>query len=191
MNPFLGRNFEAMDPLEWLARMSDHIPDPRQHRTLFYGEYSNRVRGSRSPEAEESRVPTEPPRKRCSPGWARLIAKVYEVSGSRSLHARACYVSAALEMYPRKQVGAEHELVFGAVLPAARHRAARPRTSRCETGVVILYGRPNFLRNATTRGSPRTAASSGAISTRPNRCGAVVATRSNAANVRSLSSMTA
>jgi hypothetical protein len=37
MNPSLGRNFEAMDPLEWLARMSDHIPDPGQHRTLFYG----------------------------------------------------------------------------------------------------------------------------------------------------------
>ena len=27
MNPSLGRNFEAMDPLEWLARMADHIPD--------------------------------------------------------------------------------------------------------------------------------------------------------------------
>jgi hypothetical protein len=33
MNPSLGRNFEALDPLEWLARMSDHIPDPGQHRT--------------------------------------------------------------------------------------------------------------------------------------------------------------
>ena len=42
MNPFLGRNFEALDPLEWLARMSDHIADPGQHRTLFYGEYANR-----------------------------------------------------------------------------------------------------------------------------------------------------
>jgi hypothetical protein len=42
MNPFLGRNFEAMAPLEWLARLSDHIPDPGQHRTLFYGEYSSR-----------------------------------------------------------------------------------------------------------------------------------------------------
>jgi hypothetical protein len=31
MNPSLGRNFEAMGPLEWLARMSDHIPDPGQH----------------------------------------------------------------------------------------------------------------------------------------------------------------
>jgi hypothetical protein len=39
MNPSLGRNFEAMDPLEWLARMSNHIPDPGQHRTLFCGEY--------------------------------------------------------------------------------------------------------------------------------------------------------
>jgi hypothetical protein len=44
MNPSLGRNFEALDPLEWLARMSDHIPDPGQHRTLFYGEHANRTR---------------------------------------------------------------------------------------------------------------------------------------------------
>jgi hypothetical protein len=42
MNPFLGRNFEAMDPLDWLARMSDHIPDPGQHRTPFHGAYANR-----------------------------------------------------------------------------------------------------------------------------------------------------
>jgi len=36
-NPALGRNFETMDPLEWLARMADHIPDTGKHRTLFYG----------------------------------------------------------------------------------------------------------------------------------------------------------
>ena len=35
MNPSLGRNFEAMDPLEWLARMADHIPDAGKHRTHF------------------------------------------------------------------------------------------------------------------------------------------------------------
>jgi hypothetical protein len=33
INPSLGRNFEAMDPLEWLARMADHIPDAGKHRT--------------------------------------------------------------------------------------------------------------------------------------------------------------
>jgi len=80
MNPSLGRNFEAMDPLEWLARLSDHIPDPGQHRTLFYGEYSNRARGSGHPDDREAQAGQAPePRKRCSPGWARLIAKVYHV----------------------------------------------------------------------------------------------------------------
>jgi hypothetical protein len=79
MNPSLGRNFEAMDPLEWLARMSDHIPDPGQHRTLFYGEYSNRVRGSAHHDVAEVQAgPAPEPRRRCSPGWARLIAKVYQ-----------------------------------------------------------------------------------------------------------------
>ena len=46
MNPSLGRNFEAMDPLEWLARMADHIPDPGKHRTHFYAYYAKRTRGS-------------------------------------------------------------------------------------------------------------------------------------------------
>jgi len=36
MNPSLGRNLEAMDPLEWLARLADHIPDAGKHRTHFY-----------------------------------------------------------------------------------------------------------------------------------------------------------
>ena len=78
MNPSLGRNFEAMDPLEWLARMSDHIPDPGQHRTLFYGEYSSRVRGTSAPDAAPATA-EEAPRRRCSASWARMIAKVYHV----------------------------------------------------------------------------------------------------------------
>jgi len=47
MNPSLGRNFEAMDPLEWLARMADHIPDAGRHRTHFYGFYAPRATGCR------------------------------------------------------------------------------------------------------------------------------------------------
>ena len=80
MNPFLGRNFEAMDPLEWLARMSDHVPGPGQHRTLFYGEYANRTRGARHlRESEDAFKPEAKTPPRSSPSWARLIAKVYEV----------------------------------------------------------------------------------------------------------------
>jgi hypothetical protein len=80
MNPSLGRNFEAMDPLEWLARLSDHIPDPGQHRTLFYGEYSSRLRGSAEPAEPPAEAGEEhKPRRRASPSWGRLIAKVYQV----------------------------------------------------------------------------------------------------------------
>jgi hypothetical protein len=81
MNPSLGRNFEAMDLLEWLARLADHIPDPGRHRTHFYSHYANRLRGER-PGDEEPRHADEavqlPTRLRCSPTWARLIAKVFQ-----------------------------------------------------------------------------------------------------------------
>ena len=68
-----------MDPLEWLARMADHIPDPGKHRTLFYGYYANRVRGDRAAEEPgEATVEEEPVEKRrCTATWARLIAKVF------------------------------------------------------------------------------------------------------------------
>jgi hypothetical protein len=42
----VASNFEAMDALEWLARMSGHIPDPGKHRVHFYGRYACRSRGA-------------------------------------------------------------------------------------------------------------------------------------------------
>jgi Putative transposase len=80
-NPSLGQNFEAMDPLEWLARMTEHIPDPGKHRTLFYAYYVNRLRGERAAE-EPGADPAEagPPKKRrCSPSWAR-VARLHRMA---------------------------------------------------------------------------------------------------------------
>jgi hypothetical protein len=114
LNPFLGRNFEAMDPVEWLARMSDHIPDPGQHRTLFYGEYANRVRSEPEPaEADTSPVPAQPPRKRCSPSWARLIAKVYQVD---PLLCVRCGQGMSIVAFVIKPAAFAHEQLFVTVL---------------------------------------------------------------------------
>ena len=78
-NPRLGQNFVALDPLEWLARMSDHVPDPGKHRTLHYSFYANRVRGERAArESGAQRSGDKPAKKRRSSGsWARLISKVF------------------------------------------------------------------------------------------------------------------
>jgi hypothetical protein len=62
MNPFLGRNFEAMDPLEWLARLADHIPDTGKHRTHFYACYANRAARGQRKKATVSRIRTRLPR---------------------------------------------------------------------------------------------------------------------------------
>jgi hypothetical protein len=78
-NPSFGANFVALDPLEWLARITDHIPDPGRHRTLFYAHYANRARGARAKEKKLLEAPAAevPEKRRCSPTWARLISKVY------------------------------------------------------------------------------------------------------------------
>jgi len=37
-----------MDPLEFLARVPIHIPEPQKHLVHFYGAYANRVRSTTS-----------------------------------------------------------------------------------------------------------------------------------------------
>ena len=80
-------NFRVFAPLDSLAEVGAHIPDPHEKTTLFSGWYSNRTRGYRKrhgllakPQAadpvpgRDDRAPLEVRR-----SWARLIRKVYEV----------------------------------------------------------------------------------------------------------------
>jgi hypothetical protein len=85
----------VFDPLDFLAEVSAHIPDPHEKTTLFYGWYSNRTRGYRKqhgllgdaspadPAADESNgTPLEVRRsclRRAQARRARLIRQVYEV----------------------------------------------------------------------------------------------------------------
>jgi hypothetical protein len=92
-NPFLKRNFQTFDPLEWIAAVTSHIPDKGQQMVRYYGYYSNKSRGKRRKEEAEKadfednaapealniiEEPTHTP-KEYRRLWAQLIQKVYEV----------------------------------------------------------------------------------------------------------------
>jgi len=42
------RNFQVFDPLDFLAEVTQHVPDPGEHLIRYYGYYSNKTRGLRT-----------------------------------------------------------------------------------------------------------------------------------------------
>lgn len=90
--PGIPRNFEVFKPLDFLAQVTQHIPDRSQHLVRYYGWYSNRSRGKRMAAEKARSVPEAPHpektvdesreeeyRKAARRRWAALIKKVYEV----------------------------------------------------------------------------------------------------------------
>jgi len=47
------RNFQAFKPLDFLAEVTQHIPNKGEHQLRFYGCYSNKGRGYRQKKADE------------------------------------------------------------------------------------------------------------------------------------------
>jgi hypothetical protein len=81
---------KMFSPLEFLAELSQHIPNTYEQLIRYYGYYSARSRGARRREAElqksqnqpdhEAMLPdTDSDKKPVSKSWARLIKKVFEV----------------------------------------------------------------------------------------------------------------
>jgi len=71
-----------MDYLEFIARVTSHIPDKGQVMIRYYGLYSNAHRGKmRKAGADPSHPPIieDDPSYVLSKGWAEMIRKVYEV----------------------------------------------------------------------------------------------------------------
>jgi hypothetical protein len=79
----IPRNFEVFEPLDFLAEVTQHIPNKGEHQIRYYGWYSNKSRGMRA-KAEQAllakprRHLTPQQLKRCLT-WAALIKLVYEV----------------------------------------------------------------------------------------------------------------
>ena len=88
----VARNFEIFEPLDFIAEVTQHIPEHGAQTVRYYGWYSNKARGMRAKAAEEAKaqqpggieaVTTDesdtPYRKLCRMRWAALIKRVYEV----------------------------------------------------------------------------------------------------------------
>ena len=71
-----------MDYLEFIARVTSHIPDKGQVMIRYYGLYSNAHRGKMRKAGNDSSYPPiteESPTYVPSKGWAEMIRKVYEI----------------------------------------------------------------------------------------------------------------
>lgn len=77
----------VLDPLEWIHRITAHIPDPGQHTRRSYGAYCNRSRVTAKavqdgpdhaaqayPVGQDAESAGEPRRT-----WARLLRKIFEI----------------------------------------------------------------------------------------------------------------
>lgn len=90
----VNRNFEVFAPLDFIAEITQHIPDPGAQQIRYYGWYSNAARGRRAKLAKMANPAPPPPvtpltdddeedtpyRKKCRQRWAALIKKVYEIN---------------------------------------------------------------------------------------------------------------
>jgi len=77
------RNFQIFDPLDFLAEVTQHIPEMGGHLIRYYGWYSNKKRGERAraqpPTPEGSAAPPRTPSAReARKRWAALIKQVCE-----------------------------------------------------------------------------------------------------------------
>ena len=78
----VSRNFQVFDPLDFLAELTQHIPNQGEHLIRYYGHYSNKARGLRAKQGiDDDPQPPEAQGKRPDPArkrWAMLIQRVYQ-----------------------------------------------------------------------------------------------------------------
>jgi len=84
-DPRTGDTVLLLDPLEFIRRMTNQIPDAGQHLARYYGAYSNRLRRRYRDEdggvevREQARGPDASGSPESRASWARLLRLVFEV----------------------------------------------------------------------------------------------------------------
>ncbi|MCX6970000.1 MAG: transposase [Verrucomicrobia bacterium] len=87
MNPKISRNFEVFSPCDFIARITQHIPDKSFQLVRYYGWYSNKMRGQRLKRADaepvdvpEGEVSESNSRRIPSKKWRELIKKAWRLT---------------------------------------------------------------------------------------------------------------
>ena len=82
--PPVRRNYQLFDPLDFLASVTQHIPNKGEHQVRYYGFYSNKRRGMQA--GKRTKTTDElcgehlsDLQLKCRITWAALIKCVYEV----------------------------------------------------------------------------------------------------------------
>ncbi len=83
LRPGMRRNYQVFDPFDFLASVTQHIPNKGDHMLRYYGWYSNMKRGMQNGEAKnhpaaDKREELSEYRLRRRITWAALIKCVYE-----------------------------------------------------------------------------------------------------------------
>ena len=78
-----GRERKVFPALDWLAQLTTHIPNRKEHMVRYYGFYSNKSRGQRIKAEQDNDIAcilnAGLSDKAFRKSWARLIQKIYEV----------------------------------------------------------------------------------------------------------------
>lgn len=86
----VARNFQVFEPLDFLAELTQHIPNQGEHLIRYYGRYSNKTRGRRAKQADQNEnnqpqpgANTRPANPEARKRWAMLIQRVYHADPLR------------------------------------------------------------------------------------------------------------
>jgi len=81
----VARNYQVFDPLDFLAELTQHIPNQGEHLVRYYGHYSNKARGLRAKQGDQNHNDQPQTHARVNPDnrearkrWAILIQRVYQ-----------------------------------------------------------------------------------------------------------------
>jgi hypothetical protein len=88
----VARNYQVFEPLDFLAELTQHIPNKGEHLIRYYGHYSNKTRGLRAKNAAACPAGPDTPPGRDPPAqppigeparlnrrrWAALIKHIYQ-----------------------------------------------------------------------------------------------------------------